>query len=106
MEQSKIDSLVKEFQHYDGSLKFIYAASQALSFRKSKQIEDFIKYTFQNNKIDSEIDSKLMVRLSVHWQNVAMSKMEVGDYKFYTYSMFSSMSYRILAHFLDNNSPS
>jgi hypothetical protein len=102
MEQKLIDELVKQYECYNGSAVFIYAAFESLNFMQPKNIKSFISYSFQSN-IFKDFSTLTFKGLSAHWNNVAYSKLNVGDYQGYSYASQTCRNFRIITHFLENN---
>jgi len=102
MEQKLIDELVKKYECYDGSAVFIYAAFNSLKFLKPSGIKAFIVYSFGANVFrDFSIGSFKAV--ASHWNNIAFTKLNIGDYQGYCYALVTCRNFRIIAHYVENN---
>lgn len=102
MEQQLIDELVKKYECYNGSAVFIYAAFDSLKFMQPKNIKSFINYSFQAN-VFKDFDLTSFKGLAAHWNNVAFTKLNVGDYQGYSYAHTTCRNFRIIAHYVENN---
>lgn len=98
-----IDNLLVKYQNYEGSIAFIYACMYSLNeFRDTKFIKTFIRNTFTYNDID-KINDVICKQLSSHWKNVALGKFDKQDYAGYYYALTTSITFRIVADYLENN---
>jgi hypothetical protein len=98
-----IENLLTKYQNYDGSSSFIYACMYSLGeFRDTKFIKTFVNSTFTYNDID-KINDVVCKQLSSHWKNVALGKFEKKDYSGYYYALMTSVNFRIVADYLENN---
>lgn len=102
MEQKTIDELIKQYECYNGSAVFIYAAFDALKFMQPKNIKSFINYSFQSN-VFQDFSFGTFKGLAAHWNNVAYAKLNVGDYQGYMYANQTCRNFRIIAHYVENN---
>jgi hypothetical protein len=102
MEQKFIDELVKQYECYDGSAVFIYAAFDTLKFMKPSSIKGFINHSFGAN-VFKDFGIGTFKGLAAHWNNVAFGKLNAGDYQGYSYALVTCRNFRIIAHYLENN---
>jgi hypothetical protein len=102
MSEQQIDNFIETYKDYPQSAKFIIAASKVFKNRKGDSFKTFIQNFFKNNKISS-CDIIEIKKLAAHWNNVAFDKLNKSDYDNYTYTMFTVINLRAIAHFLENN---
>jgi hypothetical protein len=98
-----IENLLTKYEKYDGSSSFIYACMYSLGeFRDTKFVKSFISNAFAYNNIDN-IDAVVCKQLSSHWKKVSFTKFEKQDYSGYYYALMTSVNFRIVGDYLDNN---
>lgn len=103
MEAQTIMNLVESYQDYPNSVKFIYAAVEALSpHRDTRNVKHFIKNAFIQNKVDV-LDGTTCKNLSIHWKNVAMTKLENNDFRNYFYCINTASNFEVVSKFLELN---
>lgn len=91
-----LKNLINQYSQYEGSENFINCAFSALSFRKEKDIKNFITSFFLNNKIEN-CSHETVKRLAAHYNNVAFDKLNLKDYQNYMYSLFTVANLRMIA---------
>lgn len=102
MEDKVLNELLKQYECYDGSAVFIYAAFDSLKFMQPKNIKSFINYSFGSN-LFKDFSISTFKGLAAHWNNVAYSKLNTGDYQGYSYALVTCRNFRIIAHYVENN---
>lgn len=103
METQTIMNLVETYQHYPNSVKFIYAAIESLGpYKDTRTVKHFIKNAFIQNKVEV-FDASTCKNLSIHWRNVAITKLENNEFRNYLYCMSTSTSFEVVSQFLQLN---
>lgn len=102
LDQKTLDNYILEYKDYEGSAAFIVACTEAFKFRDGKFVKNFIDNFFRNNRVNNCLTGTFR-GLIAHWNNIALDKLNMGDYKNFTYTCSTVTNLRIILHFMENN---